>query len=194
MGKCESGYPYLATFLDSDENFMIFRRFGFLHTRLLLHTQDELRIMEKELDQMDQRDSFQNIKLLQCRVDDNLRKDEVPQTRTALLSRIEAAILKYDQLLLNSQQLAAANRPPERDYNSVANFISHKKPLLQGDDDFIYRKEDLITLRPGRESAWLDAVVEKMLKLFPREAVKYIFCSKVCLETFPNATLTIEIT
>ncbi|RDL32073.1 uncharacterized protein BP5553_09475 [Venustampulla echinocandica] len=178
LEKCESGYPYLATFLDSDENFMIFRRFGFLHTRLLLRTQDELRIMEKELDQMDQRDNFQNIKLLQCRVDDDLRKDQVPETRESLLSRIEPTLLKYDQLLLNSQQLAAANRPPQRDYNSVANFIYHKKPLLQGDDDFIYRKEDLITLRPGRESAWLDAAVEKLLKLFPRGAVKYIFCSK----------------
>jgi hypothetical protein len=50
---------------------------------------------------------------------------------------------------------------------------------MEGDDDFIYNKEDLITLRPGRESAWLDAAVEKILKLFPRTAVKYVFCSKV---------------
>jgi hypothetical protein len=92
---------------------------------------------------------------------------------------MEATVLSYDQLLLNAQQLAAANRPPARDYNSVANFVRHKKPLMEGDDDFIYNKEDLITLRPGRESAWLDAAVEKILKLFPRTAVKYVFCSKV---------------
>ncbi|KAF8853600.1 hypothetical protein BDZ45DRAFT_69975 [Acephala macrosclerotiorum] len=178
LERCEEGYPYLATFLDSDENFMIYRRFGFIHARLLLQKQDELRIMEEELDRMDRRDKFQNTKALQCRMEDVERQDQIGETRQALLARMENTILRYDELLLKAQQLAAANRPPERDYNSVANFVRHKKPLMQGDDDFIYNKEDLITLRPGRESAWLDAMVEKLLKLFPRTAVKYIFCSK----------------
>lgn len=178
LEKCDKGYPYLASFLDSDENFMIYRRFGFLHARLLLQKQDELRKLEEDLDRMDKRDRRKYPKLLQCRVDDDLRSDMVPETRRSLLLRIEDTILKYDQLLLNSQQLVASNRPPERDYNSVANFINHKKPLMQGDDDFIYNKEDLITLRPGRESAWLDAFVEKLLKLCPRRPVRYIFCSK----------------
>jgi hypothetical protein len=177
--RCEEGYPYLAAFLDSDENFMIYRRFGFIHARLLLQKQDELRMMEEALDRMDQRDKAQNTKTLQCRMEDVQRQDQVGETRQALLARMETTVLRYDELLLNAQQLAASNRPPERDYNSVANFVRHKKPLLQGDDDFIYNKEDLITLRPGRESAWLDAMVEKVLKLFPRRAVKYIFCSKV---------------
>lgn len=50
---------------------------------------------------------------------------------------------------------------------------------MEGDEDFIYNKDDLITLRPGRESAWLDAFVEFVLKLFPRAPVQYLFCSKV---------------
>lgn len=178
LERCEDGYPYLATFMDSDENFMIYRRFGFVHARLLLQKQDELRIMEEELDRMDKRDLTTNPKTLQCRMEDVERQDQLPETRQALLARLEATVLSYDQLLLNAQQLAAANRPPARDYNSVANFVRHKKPLMEGDDDFIYNKEDLITLRPGRESAWLDAAVEKILKLFPRTAVKYVFCSK----------------
>jgi hypothetical protein len=191
--RCEDGYPYLATFLDSDENFMIYRRFGFLHARLLLQKQDELRMMEEELDRMDHRDKLNNTKALQCRMEDIERQDQVGETRQALLSRMEDTILRYDELLLNAQQLAAANKPPERDYNSVANFVHHKKPLLQGDDDFIYNKEDLITLRPGRESAWLDATVERILKLFPRSAVKYVFCSKVPLSpSIGRNQLTLE--
>jgi uncharacterized protein YqgQ len=178
--QCEHGYPYLATFLDSDENFMIYRRFGFLHARLLLQKQDELRMMEAELDRMDQRDKFNNVEALQCRMIDE-RRTQDGETRKSLLNRMQETVLVYDELLLKAQQLAAANRPPQRDYNSVASFITHKKPLLEGDDDFIYNKEDLITLRPGRESAWLDAAVEKILKLkvFPRNVVKYVFCSKV---------------
>ena len=179
MTDIDFGYPNVATFLDSDRAFMIYRRFGFIHARLLLQKQDELRLMEEELDRMDKRDLITNPKALQCRMEDIERQDQLPETRQALLARLEASVLSYDQLLLNAQQLAAANRPPERDYNSVANFVRHKKPLMEGDDDFIYNKEDLITLRPGRESAWLDAAVEKLLKLFPRTAVKYVFCSKV---------------
>ncbi|TVY75979.1 hypothetical protein LSUE1_G005072, partial [Lachnellula suecica] len=177
---CEHGYPYLASFLDSDENFMIYRRFGFLHARLLLQKQDELRTMEAELDRMDQHDKIHNVKALQCRIIDESRSQD-GETRKSLLARMQDTLLTYDELLLKAQQLTAANRPPQRDYNSVANFIRHKKPLLEGDDDFIYHKEDLITLRPGRESAWLDAAVQRIMKLkiFPRSAVKYVFCSKV---------------
>lgn len=112
-------------------------------------------------------------------MDGVLCRDQVGESRQALLLRMKAAILSYDQLLLNAQQHVASNRPRERDYNSVANFVRHKKPLLQGDDDFIWNKEDLITLRPGRESSWLDAVIERLIKLSPRKAVKYVFSSKV---------------
>lgn len=50
------GYPNLACFLDSDEDFMIYRRFGFLQARIILHKQDELRSLEQRLDDMDQDD------------------------------------------------------------------------------------------------------------------------------------------
>jgi hypothetical protein len=49
-----NGYPKLARFLDSDDNFMVYRRFGFLQTRLLLETQDRLRVLEKRLDKLDE--------------------------------------------------------------------------------------------------------------------------------------------
>jgi hypothetical protein len=167
--------------MDSDDNFMIYRRFGFLHARLLLQKQDELRLMEDELNRMDRRDKIDNLNALRCRRDDILCEDMVGETRQELFARMENSILSYDRLLLKAQKLVASNRPPERDFNSVANFVHHKKPLIQGDDAFIFCKEDLITLRPGRESAWLDAIVERILKLFPRSLIKYIFCSKVGL-------------
>lgn len=37
-------------------------------------------------------------------------------------------------------------------------------PLYEQESDFIYHKEDLITLRPGREHAWLDGVLERILQ------------------------------
>lgn len=55
-------------------------------------------------------------------------------------------------------------RPGNRDYKSVSGYIGDTKPLFEGEDDFIDRREDLVTLRPGRECAWLDAFVERVLK------------------------------
>ena len=78
------------------------------------------------------------------------------------------------ELLLQAQQLVSMNKPAARDQQSVQYFLENGslvdgqsiRPLLQGDTEFVYHKEDLITLRPGRESAWLDALVERLLKVF----------------------------
>lgn len=37
--------------------------------------------------------------------------------------------------------------------------------LFEEDMGFIYEKEDLVTLRPGREHAWLDGLLERTLKV-----------------------------
>lgn len=38
--------------------------------------------------------------------------------------------------------------------------------LYEEESGFIYEKEDLVTLRPGREHAWLDGVIERTLQIF----------------------------
>lgn len=57
------------------------------------------------------------------------------------------------------------NKPPNRDYQSVKSFVEDKRPLLEEDAGFIDEKEDLITLRPGRETSFVDAFVERLLKV-----------------------------
>ena len=37
--------------------------------------------------------------------------------------------------------------------------------LFKKNQRFIYEKEDLVTLRPGREHAWLDGLLERILKV-----------------------------
>ncbi len=70
--------------------------------------------------------------------------------------------------------MVSLNKPADRDHLSVLNFLENGyeenggqplRPLMEADSEFIYRKEDLVTLRPGRESAWLDAFVERLLKM-----------------------------
>jgi hypothetical protein len=51
------GYPKLAAFLDSDEKFMVYRRFGYLQSRLLLEKQEHLQQLEEELESLDQEEA-----------------------------------------------------------------------------------------------------------------------------------------
>ena len=52
------GFPRISSYLDSDDSFMIYRRFGMIFSRLLLNKQDELATMEADLKRMDDRDAL----------------------------------------------------------------------------------------------------------------------------------------
>ena len=77
------------------------------------------------------------------------------------------------QLLLQAHQMVSLSKPAARDYLSIQNFLGNGfqeggkilRPLVQGDSEFIRREEDLVTLRPRRENAGLDAFVERFLKM-----------------------------
>lgn len=87
--------------MDSDDNFMIYRRFGFLYSRVLLQKQDELREVEETLDDMDKRDakeSNQSRLALQSRAKDQKRTgDSSHQTRQELLRSTEEKLYSYGQ-------------------------------------------------------------------------------------------------
>ncbi|KAL8893018.1 MAG: hypothetical protein Q9215_000022 [Flavoplaca cf. flavocitrina] len=187
---CPNGYPKVAGFMDSEDTFGIYRRFGFLYSRVLLSKQDELRRLEANLDAMDHRDAHDTDHtrkcLKSCAKDSARERKANLQTRKELLQTVQSKLYDYGQFLLQAQQMVSLNKPADRDHPSVQNFLESGyedngkslMPLMEGDNEFIYRKEDLITLRPGRESAWLDAFVERVLKMIHCKPVQYIFCSK----------------
>jgi len=71
-----------------------------------------------------------------------------------------------DEWVIKAQQMASLNKPAERDFQSVEAHLYSKKPLFDEEYGFIYQKEDLITLRDGREMAVLDSFTERMLRAF----------------------------
>lgn len=73
-----------------------------------------------------------------------------------------------------AKDLASLSKPAARDYKSVRNYFEEKSPVSER-EQYIYCKEDIITLKPGRENAWLDAVIEKGLKKFGSVAVRVSF-------------------
>lgn len=92
------GFPYVASYLDSEDTFAVFRRFGWVHTRLLLNKQDELRALESDLRAIDKMDgdNVSSSKYLQSRTKDNAR--QLPPGRTSrqqLLDTLEKKTLEY---------------------------------------------------------------------------------------------------
>lgn len=61
--------------------------------------------------------------------------------------------------------MMAFNRPASSDYESVGQYMNNRKPLCEEEASWIYHKEDMVALRAGREHAWLDDVVEGLLRL-----------------------------
>ena len=54
VNQRQQGYPKVAGFEDCDRTLLIFRKFGWLHVRLLLSLQDELAELETKLKRLDQ--------------------------------------------------------------------------------------------------------------------------------------------
>ena len=56
LSALPSAYPKFVDWLDSDDSFLVCRRFGWLHSRVLLHRQEELIRLEHCLEELDRID------------------------------------------------------------------------------------------------------------------------------------------
>lgn len=79
-------------------------------------------------------------------------------------------------MLLKAKEVAGMQRPSKRDWRSVKNWIDNRKPLVEKERRFILRKEDLVTLRCGREGAGFESVVEQMLARTDNFLTKQLHC------------------
>ncbi|KAF2236189.1 hypothetical protein EV356DRAFT_498626 [Viridothelium virens] len=178
LESCPRGYPNFAAFLDSDESFMVYRRFGYLQSRLLLEKQDELRKLETTLDEWDERDGKQDPDKVNRR--DLSEEDAAP--RRALFVQIEEKFRDYASLLTVAQQLVSFNKPAASDYKSIINYMNQVAPVPKREAAWVRCREDLVTLRHRREHAWLDSGIEHLLKFLQqrmgaKEIIEYLFRS-----------------
>lgn len=79
--------------------------------------------------------------------------------------------------MATAQKLTKFNKPTEGEYSSVRHWIEGQNGVLDEDAEFVYQREDLITLRPGREYAWLDAGVERALRSGNWKITRWLFQS-----------------
>lgn len=74
------------------------------------------------------------------------------------------ALTRSGNLMEKAAHLLALTPPSSRDIRSMWNYLENDGGQVAFKErQYILEKEDLVTLRPGREHAWLDDSVEKML-------------------------------
>lgn len=88
------GWPRVATHIESGLDFAIYRRFGYLRTRLLLYHQDRLAEMEAKLDMIDRQDckDKETQSFLGNRSDDDRRSGSL---RKALFLELDKELKTY---------------------------------------------------------------------------------------------------
>jgi len=172
---CPNGYPRLAAFLSSDNSFSCYRGFGYLHARVLLGLQDKIVALERELDQKDE-DDFEcgRGNRLKSRARDALisKKEKEERSRDDILEDIREALLKYDEVLIKSRDLIAFQKPSNRDYGSVRNWVCNQKPLVEKEQAFVKHREDVVTLHSGREWSGFDGLIESLLLKFDSKLIR----------------------
>jgi hypothetical protein len=87
------GYRGFTTFLDSDDNFLVFRRYGILNTRLLLYLQDKIAVAEKELEDIDIRFAKKET----GNVNNGSFRQEMIGERARVLEQIHDLIKEYSE-------------------------------------------------------------------------------------------------
>ena len=92
------GYPQLACFANSDDNFANVRRFGRLSYRILAHLQNDLTEMEKMLDELDKKDAADKIMGKRLRGYENYPGWNDEQRK--LVSKITATYSQYGMIVL----------------------------------------------------------------------------------------------
>ena len=56
-------------------------------------------------------------------------------------------------------------KPTERDFKFVRNYILNEKPIVAGEEGWIHLRDDLVALRPPKEPDWLEGQIVRLLHL-----------------------------
>ncbi|KIM98467.1 hypothetical protein OIDMADRAFT_181832, partial [Oidiodendron maius Zn] len=164
-----SGFPRAAAFLNHTNNFTMFRRFGRVHCRLLLHLQAEITVLEKKLDILDQQDeqTGKYYRLKRCSWDPSWNADQ-----KELLEELKQKVTEYDELLTKDQTLRAFEHPPRHSYFHVFDWFFGTKALDFGHYEFVNHPDDMVySSDVTRNVDGFDRYVEKYCSRWPSSPI-----------------------
>ncbi|RDL37021.1 uncharacterized protein BP5553_04454 [Venustampulla echinocandica] len=167
------GYPQFAAFMGSDDSFANYRQFSRLSARILLHLQNELTELEKELDALDMKDAADPI--MRNRL---YGLDDFPGCDSAqkdLMSAIKKKYIEFTEVFSKAAELHSLGRSTPRDHRSVLHWVMSRTPFAAGKYDFVFHADDFVSLsRQSQNGRKFDNLIESCLGEMPWPSIKYL--------------------
>ncbi|KAF2737192.1 hypothetical protein EJ04DRAFT_130378 [Polyplosphaeria fusca] len=169
------GYPAWAAFQNSDPTFRVYRRYGTLRNRVILHKQQELAGLETSLNELDEEDS--NSKENKGRLGSLRRDKEDDSKRIILMTEIEKKLKEYDDLLAREARSGAMRRAPKRNFRTLVNYLWNEKPVSRREMQFLTLRDDFVILSDEGDST-LETVLDWFVCRIPIKFVRRQFSSE----------------
>lgn len=187
LAEYPDGYPQYAAFVNTDSNFRIYRRFGTLRNRVMIHLQFEIAELEKELDKLDELDNTadRRRRLSSIRFD----KAQNDSRRKELIEEIEAKLEKYDALLARERESLSMDRPTMRNHRNLVNYVWNKRKIAKSEIELLNRIDDFVILAKDQDSPF-HAFLENCLHKYPLAWIQRIFVSEMQREKVRGAEKT----
>lgn len=109
VNEYQRGYPLQAAYQSSESSWSIYRGFSYLHARVILNVQEEIRLLEAQLEKLDMIHSCDDVtkKRLRSRRDDleqgKADGEEGDSKRNTLLNKIRDKLLSYGKIPFHHQ-------------------------------------------------------------------------------------------
>ncbi|KAK6532543.1 hypothetical protein TWF281_006730 [Arthrobotrys megalospora] len=153
-----SGYSKLAAFMNLGDDLAVFRRFGRLHTQLLLYRQADIEEIEEELAELDMVEAEQA--RMQGKLENTLNRSwrkekDLDEYRVELVKRLRKSMKAYDDELFRFKQKLALKEPVDWQINNIETWMNnqHPHPLVPTESKFLKNKSDVCALRPSSEDS-----------------------------------------
>ncbi|KAJ3539468.1 hypothetical protein NM208_g5477 [Fusarium decemcellulare] len=155
------GYKGYSTFLASEDDFFILRRFDELNRRVALARQDEIMQLEEELTELDETYSKRD---MQDFDNGTLRGDL--EDRKALLELIDGKLYRYNEFLLQQSNLRSLSKAPRRDVKSIRTW--HKNfggaAISPREQEYLDHEDDLVCI-VQRDKTPLRRLIDRSLTM-----------------------------
>ncbi|KAF1835267.1 hypothetical protein BDW02DRAFT_588228 [Decorospora gaudefroyi] len=178
LGRVRHGYPTLAKWIaqDPDGEPLLFRKFGTLAARNILHLQCQLVKLEHEIEDLDEEiRTTENMETQRClqRWENLMENAKVPNSleskQVAKLAELQELLKEYYDALTLHAQVAQLRKPNGRILATYDDFLSGKAfagenhpalPLISGRArQFVNDTSDLVTLQNPSNQDYLSRLL-----------------------------------
>ncbi|KAI3325317.1 hypothetical protein HD806DRAFT_492635 [Xylariaceae sp. AK1471] len=194
------GYRRYAQFLSSDDDLLIFRRFGALNARVGLMLQDKVTVLEQRLDKLDEAYSERN----SDPINNGTLRDDMDD-RSLLMEEISDQLDRYNKFLIQQYNLREYVRAPTRDVQSLRTWHKNHQNMAIDEEEHRYLTfdQDLIRLRRHDKTPfrhWIDnslalrtlSIWKKQSRLVPGyEAQNISYYSNTKMNAFASAMIVV---